>query len=175
MRLFVAVDMDPNIRSAVEKIQRQLEEPGLNVVEPQNLHLTLKFLGEVEEGQVRGIEERLAGIKIAPFEVEYTGVGAFPSMDYIRVVWIGMKGAGLQELAEKVRNALSEYPDDHPFSAHLTIARVKYRPQRLKDNLQRLADVKTGRQLVNEFRLKKSMLTPRGPVYGDVRAFRLEK
>ncbi|MBI2583499.1 MAG: RNA 2',3'-cyclic phosphodiesterase [Candidatus Aenigmarchaeota archaeon] len=173
MRLFMAIDLDPNIRRAVEKIQRQIEEPGLNVVRPENLHLTLKFLGEMEDVKVEGIIKQLEEVKMQPFEVEYSGIGAFPSLDYIRVIWIGINGEGLQELAGKVRNALSEYPDDHPFSAHLTIARVKHRPQRLGDNLQKLADVKIGKQLVSEFKLKKSTLTPQGPVYEDVKVFKL--
>ena len=172
MRLFIAVDLASELRANVEAVQKEIAEPALSLIPRVNLHTTLKFLGEVPDGEVESVITRLSLIKMNPFEVEYKGVGAFPSAQHARVVWIGIHGP-MNQLANKVKEALPQYSNDYPFKAHLTIARVRSQPVRLVDNLQRFRNYYVGKQVVNSFVLKKSVLGGGGPVYEDVQKFDL--
>lgn len=172
MRLFIAVDLASELKAKIEATQKQIAEPALSLVLAVNLHTTLKFLGEVPDNEVEDIIAKLALVNMKPFEVEYRDAGVFPSVKHARVVWIGIHGS-VDILAGKVKEALPMYPDDYPFKAHLTVARVRSQPERLNDNLQRLADYYIGKQTVDRFVLKKSVLRKGGLVYEDVKIFRL--
>lgn len=176
MRLFIAVELDEGLRSKIEDLQKQIDEEALKLVEPENLHVTLKFIGEVPDEKAGEIAEKLKAVKMPPFEMKIGGIGVFPDMNYIRIVWVGLEGA-LAELAGKVENALEglEYvkKSRYPFSGHLTIARVKRKPRYLAQKLQGLPAAGIGVQKVDRFFLIKSTLTPEGPVYERVAEFRL--
>jgi len=178
MRLFIAVEIDEPLREKLVGIQAQLLEPAVKPVERQNLHVTLKFLGEVSDEQVTAVLEALRNVKMAPFEVEIGGLGTFPPGRHrINVVWVDCKGP-LAELATRVEEALKPLgfqPDERGFSSHLTIARVKQRPERLAKAVEELKDTKIGKQLVDRFVLKQSTLTPTGPIYADVEVYKLTK
>jgi len=135
------------------------------------------------------IKSALAGISQKPFELELRGVGFFPaaSLDKarnIRVIWVGMeRGAeqlkALQEEVESEMHALG-FPFEKRFSAHVTLCRVK-KPLRPKNELRRvlkkieeLREVEAGKMLVDELKLKKSTLTPKGPIYEDLYVKKLE-
>lgn len=174
MRAFVAIDIAPELRGAIVDLQQRLAEPGLRLVEPANLHITLKFLGEIDETKLPEIISRLSSIRAAPFEIELGGLGAFPSPRYIRVVWIGIvNGARLARLAEAVAASLPEFGRKERFSGHLTICRVKTRPRQLPKKFEQFKDVTIGKQLVDCFCLKRSELKPAGPVYSNLAVFPL--
>src|SRR3989338_687305 len=127
MRCFVAVDLPEDVKSGVEQLQRKLSGTGISLTEKENLHYTLKFLGEIDENAVRKTETVLAVIaaEFNPFRVAVKGVGAFPDLTYIRVIWIG--GQELYELQKAVDEGLSgTFPRERDISPHLTIARVKF-------------------------------------------------
>ena len=172
MRLFIAVDLASELGAKVEAVQKEIAESALSLIPMVNLHTTLKFLGEVPDSEVEDITKSLSLIKMAPFEVEYKDIGAFPSAQHARVVWIGIHGP-MNQLADKVKEALPQYSNNYPFKAHLTIARVRSQPVRLVDNLQRFRNYYVGKQVVNSFVLKKSVLGGGGPVYEDVQKFDL--
>ncbi len=176
VRCFVAVDVeDPQIVARVASLQEQLVATGakLKLVEPQNLHLTLRFIGEVHQDVVERIVRALEGVEFGPFRVRFAGLGAFPDARRPRVVWVGVE-EGAEELAElsaKVNGALSKLKLPKPeeeFVPHLTLARVKGGVGDLPRLLQEAAHVEVGSMVVDRIRLKKSVLTPRGPVYSTL-------
>ncbi|MEM7813594.1 MAG: RNA 2',3'-cyclic phosphodiesterase [Candidatus Aenigmatarchaeota archaeon] len=175
MRLFVAVEIDEPLKDKVVGIQTRILEPAIKLVERQNLHLTLRFIGEVSEELTGKIREALRGVKMRPFEVEIGGVGTFPpGGKRVNVVWLDCKGQ-LAELAARVEEALAPLGirRDRGFVSHLTIARVKQRPIYLKERLECLGAAVIGRQVVDRFALKRSTLTPNGPIYEDVELYKL--
>jgi len=175
-RCFIAIDIheNPALRGFLEEL-RGLGK-SLKVVGPQNLHLTLRFLGDVPESSIDAIEgamrECVSGIE--PFTAVLSGAGAFPNANRPRVVWIGMEGEPLKQMASQLNGALAQLgfpPDRHGFSPHVTVARVKGPQQR--EALQRLLARERGKEFgvldVPEIRLKRSTLTPTGPIYETLR------
>jgi 2'-5' RNA ligase len=149
---------------------------NLKLVKPQNIHLTIRFLGDISPAMVDAIYEEMKQLSFTPFTVELTGLGAFPKLNYPRVVWAGIrKGANelknvFGQLEPRLRG-LGFKPDNKGFSPHLTIARV--RTGRNKDQLikliQELEDHEFGAVKAECVRLKKSDLTPKGPIYSTLR------
>lgn len=182
MRLFVAVDLNENVRRKLSQIQKELGSGGfdLKLVEPENLHLTLKFLGEVEESTLESIDREISeSVKgFHEFALHFEGIGYFGSERFVKVVWVGVKEGkeDFIKLAESLDKGLSFIrKDEHEKSPHLTIARVKSgrNVQELAREVKALRDVKVGEVLVKEIKLKKSVLTPDGPIYSDVKVFPL--
>lgn len=175
MRCFISVDLED--RGFVEKVmgvQRDLMGicKGLKPVEPQNLHITMRFLGEIDERMVDGICEAIGGIEFSPFEVELRGLGAFPKDGYANVIWIGIQDGRreLEGVAREIESRLMKIgipPDERGFSPHLTIARVKSPSCRakFKEFLSGSKGLEFGRILVDSIRLKRSELSPKGPTY----------
>lgn len=179
MRTFVALEISEEVRERLVRFQQRLLQgwASLKLVEPENLHLTLKFLGEVEEGRLGEVEEALRRgcSRASPFTMEVRGTGVFPSPQYVRVVWAGV-GEGWERVSSLQREVDRElgrlgFSRDTDFVPHLTLARVK----RVKDRGEFLRAVEGGRREefgrveVREVHLKKSVLTPRGPLYEDLR------
>jgi len=177
MRCFIAIELDSSFRFKIAEIQNRLAEDAIKPVEPQNLHLTLKFLGDMSEENVNEVVKVLSTIKFDAFEMELSGIGVFPSTDRINVIWIGATGR-VSELVREINLQLTKIgipEDDRAFEAHLTIARVKRKPEKLKERLKALENIHIGAQKVTSFVLKKSTLTSQGPIYEDVRKFELVK
>jgi len=128
MRLFIAFDIPEQVKTMLVSIQEKIKSDAkIKWVKAENMHLTLKFLGEVAEDKVEDIKKRLGAVKFKPFDVEVSEIGVFPSESYIRVIWVGLKDdKSMQELVKNVRSALPEFKDDYEFKAHLTIARIKF-------------------------------------------------
>ncbi len=174
MRLFVAVDIDDDLRHNFIPLLKLLSSfRGVKAVEPENLHITLKFLGEVNEVSAERIKDELGKIHFSPFEIEFSGIGFFPNPNYLRVVWVGVSGDGIYRLADDVEKRMRKlgFKKEKDFKAHLTVGRVKRIDSSSKTRLLRdLESYNTefGRMTVKDFRLKKSTLTPKGPVYEDV-------
>ena len=176
MRAFIAVDISEPLRAKIAEIQRILP-PDAKLVERENLHVTLKFLGKISEDQAVDIKSRMSDIakQFSPIDLHIRGMGAFPNLSYIRVVWLGCNA--LAALQKAVNMALPEFPEERETRPHLTIARI-----RSGKNIANLArfieenqDIDIGKMAVKEFCLKKSELTPHGPVYEDVGVFGLGK
>ena len=176
MRAFIAVELPEALRREVAALQDTLKATGADVkwVEPANLHLTLKFLGDIAEIRVTPITEalRTATRHVASFTMRLAGVGAFPSTRSPRVVWVGVKDgqAPLRELAEAVEQACAGagFPTEgRPFSPHLTIGRVRSqnRVAGLVKQLQVAAFQGTAPAPVGRLTLVQSTLSPRGPTY----------
>lgn len=192
MRAFIAVDLSEEIRRKIKEIQEDFARLGLHsalkFVKPNQAHQTVKFLGEVPDADVERVKDALAGISQQPFDIELRGVGFFPAASLekarnIRVIWAGMRSGAeqlkaLQEEVELAMHALG-FPFEKRFNAHVTLCRVK-KPLRSKNELGRvlkkigeLSDVEVGKMRVDELKLKKSTLTPKGPIYEDLYVKRL--
>jgi 2'-5' RNA ligase len=184
MRCFVAIKVGEAVRDLLGRVQEALRRADAHVkwVERENLHLTLKFLGDLDETRVESLEGLLSAeaARWKTMALEYAGIGTFPERGAPRVVWAGATGdverlAGLAAAVERHAEAVGVPPERHPFVAHLTIGRVKS-----DRNLKRLAaaidaqrQVPLGRDEVASFELFRSTLTSDGPVYDLLRSFDL--
>ncbi|MBI4895123.1 MAG: RNA 2',3'-cyclic phosphodiesterase [Candidatus Aenigmarchaeota archaeon] len=176
MRCFIAVDLADMLKAKIAEVQQKIADKGMSIVKPDNLHVTLKFLGELDELKVNKVCHVLAGIKQAIFEISLSGLGVFPSYKNPKVAWVGIEGKELKDLTNLIEQLLAEngFPkEDREFNAHLTIARIKDASRDFYKKSDGLKDVKIGKQVVKEFSLKKSTLLPTGPVYENIRKFDL--
>ncbi|MBI2183775.1 MAG: RNA 2',3'-cyclic phosphodiesterase [Thaumarchaeota archaeon] len=178
MRVFVAIDVGADdIVDRLRQVQENIIRTGADVklVEPHNMHFTVKFLGEVSEAVVHQVENGLSTLSFKAFNVKYRGLGVFPSPKRISVIWAGVEpdsAVKLNEVAEGVNGALREFSgnDRDSFQPHVTIARVKSgrERERLLEEVQGYSDTFFGEETVSSLKLKKSDLTPKGPIYADL-------
>lgn len=172
VRAFIAIPCPEEIKGEIIEIQTRIKDLGeLKLVEPENIHLTLKFLGEVDNGLIDRISEKLDLLsETEKFEISLKGLGAFPGQNYVRVIWVGIdKGADrIEELHGRIDSGLNSlgFPKDTRFNTHLTIARVRSIDKaRLKDILNKNSDKGFGSFPADRIELMKSTLTPKGPEY----------
>ena len=182
MRAFIALEVPAHVLDSLVEFQGEVKSSGadLKLVERENLHFTLKFLGEISDAQVSDASSRLAKLGLQGVEVEVKGVGAFPTTARPRVVWAGAapedEGA-VTSIADPVNESLRDIGerDERPFRAHITLARVRspVNTKQLVDLLSRNTQRSFGKAKLTEFKLKSSVLTPGGPIYEDVGVYRL--
>jgi 2'-5' RNA ligase len=183
LRAFVAIEIpNPKVMDALVAFQRELSatHADLKLVERENLHFTVKFLGEITAGQAAEADRRLRDVRMAGTTVSVRGAGAFPSLSRPRVVWAGVAREDSQKvvaIAEPITRSLKGIgeEDSRPFQAHLSLARVRSGAnwQDLEALLRASADRLFGSAEIGEFKLKSSVLTPRGPIYNDVGVYPL--
>ncbi|TQQ81361.1 RNA 2',3'-cyclic phosphodiesterase [Halonotius terrestris] len=179
MRLFVSVDLPPSLADAVADVQAPLADcAGLRLTHPTQAHFTLKFLGDTDPDRVAEIEAALetavADAGIDPFDCTVGGLGVFPSLEYISVVWVGVRDgdAALTAVADAVEAELTDIgfeSEDHEFTPHVTLARMD--DTRGKSTVQDLVagtDPTVGTFHVDAIRLTESTLTDDGPAYETV-------
>ncbi len=184
IRSFIAVDLPDEITEKLWKIAVLLDNPGINPVKRENMHITLKFLGNTDQTTLERIAERLKSkINLNPFFLEISGLGAFPGERNPRVVWAGTgDGAeNMKQLASIVDNTAGKFGfrrERRPFVPHSTIARVKRTTGEtralIKDVIRKYSDANFGKFMVEAIKIKKSTLTREGPIYEDLHILRLE-
>lgn len=177
IRAFVAVDVGETVRERAAAWCRHLAATGPDYrwVQPENYHVTLKFLGAVEPAVLSRVEPVLGqtAAAVRPFELRFQGLGCFPGWTNPRVLWVGV-AEGQSELALLARavdrglSALGFAPEERPFRGHLTVARQ--RSDRgladLRDAAQAIGpDAPAGTHLVTAILLLESKLSPAGPAY----------
>jgi len=168
----------------VEKSVRLREEAGLFIhgkwTQPQNLHVTLQFVGEVDRSTLAELLKTTQEVAASfrPFRITYKGLGVFPNPKRPRILWVGVDaGAGtLKRLARAVEQANRRVknirPDTKPFHPHVTICRMKRVDNRkLKTLMKRYQNFVFGEEVVNKIALIKSTLTPEGPIYAPIEVF----
>lgn len=182
MRCFVAVPVAPTVRARLRAVQEELRRTGADVswVAEKNFHLTLKFLGEIDEAAaetLKGLVRPLAARRPRP-KLAYAGFGTFPERGAPRIVWAGCAGdtAALADLAAAVERAAQTVgvpPERRPFAAHLTLGRVRS-PRggaALRAALERHARTEFGLDRPAAAVLYRSTLTPEGPIYEPLAEF----
>ncbi len=176
MRCFVAIDINDPLRQRLINLQKELAPLIIgNLVEPENLHFTLKFLGEINDEQVNDVIGNLSDIanNFEKFSIDLAGIGAFPSKSYIKVLWVG--APRLFNLQKAVCGSLESFGKERDITPHLTVARIKNvkDKNRLTEFFRKYENINFGTLTVSNIKLKKSELAAKGPIYEDVAAFDL--
>lgn len=180
MRLFVSVDLPPSLSEAVAAVQDEFRHTGLRLTDPTQAHFTLTFLGDTDPERVdeihSAIEAAVDTANVDPFDCTIGGLGVFPSIEYITVIWAGVRedrGATeltrLHDALETKLTALGFETDDHEFTPHITLARMN--DARSKSQIQQVVretDPTIGTFRVETVRLTESRLTEEGPQYETV-------
>lgn len=168
MRLFLAIDIPDEIKEKIIAIQNQMKnEIPANYVERENLHITLKFIGEVKEIEML---DPLHEIGFEPFKISLSQVGVFPNEEYIRVIWIGID-KGADQINRLHQNIESKIPFERSekYHPHITIARVR---SKIHNRSKKLLNTGLDDEFeVKKFILYKSTLTPSGPVYQKLASY----
>jgi 2'-5' RNA ligase len=180
-RGFIAVDVGPFPKIIEFENQIKDTDADVKLVDPKNVHITLKFLGDTDENLVDRIEEimKKSVEKIKPFEIKLKGAGVFPNKNYIKVMWIGINDTeNLKKISNGIDEQLSKIgfeKEKRDFSAHLTLARVKTpkNKDKLLQIVEKYRETDFTKIKIDSIRLKQSELTPKGPIYTTVREVRL--
>jgi len=182
-RAFIAIDID-SFPKLIE-FENEVKNTGANlkIVEPKNVHITLKFLGDTDKDLIDQIEEimKKAVKGLNPFEIQLKNIGAFPNQNYIKVIWIGIENVeNIRVISNKIDEKLSQLgfkKEKREFSAHLTIARVKSakNKEKLIQIINKYQNVEFTSFIVKSIKLKKSELTPKGPIYTTLKEIKIEE
>ena len=167
-RLFIAIDLPAAIRNNLGAMSFGI--PGAKWVDPQQIHLTVRFIGDVDGTIFLDIKEALTQVESPSFPMALKGVGHFPPRGKPRVLWVGIEqNPSLQSLKKRIDAILAGVglaPEGRKFSPHITLARLKNSP------VQKVANFLAGNGLfsqepfeVREFKLYSSTLTPKGAIH----------
>lgn len=164
-RLFVAIDPPLAIRERLAALCRGL--PGARWVEPEQLHLTLRFIGDVDGSVLTSVREALAEVRAEALSLQLEGIGFFPPRGNPRVVWVGIrKNEPLLRLHHRIESVLVRAglaPEERKYSPHITLARLKNTPaSRIGAYLAQHGLFSSEEFQVNEFLLYSSVLNSRG-------------
>jgi RNA 2',3'-cyclic 3'-phosphodiesterase len=181
IRSFIAFDIqNEGITNRIAATQKLLMQTNadLKLVEPKNIHITVRFLGAMAPEMVDKVYEVMKKAKFIPFNIQLQGLGVFPTVNYPRVVWAGITLGAEQlrsifEQLEPMLHDLGFAPEPEGFNPHLTIARVRSgtNKQRLVDFVERHQEYEFGNIKANCLRLKKSQLSPMGPIYTTLKEY----
>ncbi len=188
IRSFIAIELPAEVRKGLSRLQDELKAGGhapVKWVNPENIHLTLKFLGSIPADKTESVTGAMADAArgIPPFRLEVRGLGVFPDLKRVRVVWVGVSGelARLSQLQKSIESRLAPFgftPEARPFSPHLTLARV--REQASADELFSFGRLIAGTGFtaayafnVDAVNLMKSQLTGTGAIYSCINSARL--
>jgi len=178
VRSFISIDLeDQQILSRITSILSSLQSLGgdLKPVERENIHLTLKFLGNVPTPRLSEVKSSLQQLIFPLFTAEIKGAGAFPNLNHMNVIWVGVEEGWSQveqiyEQVEKLLSVLGFRRENRPFSPHITIARVRSGRKRdeIANFLRHLGNESFGTITVDKVRLKQSILSSSGPKYSTL-------
>lgn len=183
MRCFLGSKLDESLVDDVKEVKDAFRETNADIkfVKDENLHFTVKFLGEMEKDRIEKIdriEEVLRNYN--PFRIELRGVGVFPSKGYIKVIWIGVgegeeKFKGMLEGIDKVLSRQGFEEEKNEIVPHLTIGRVKSgkNKDRIISKVKELKERVIGKMNLKKITLFKSDLTPEGPIYKKLKDYEL--
>lgn len=185
MRLFVAIELPDEVLRQISGVRAKLDRGFRDItwVRPEGIHLTIKFLGEVDEERVSVLTDALDAAKqgVMPFTVKVGRIGAFPDMSRPRVLWAGVDGkGGLIQLQRNIEDALFKLgfeKETRPFSPHLTLCRIKSFKEgsRLAALALELKGAPDAEFKVSSYALIKSVLSPKGAEYSIVKRFILDE
>ena len=173
MRAFVAIDIsNESVKNQIKKFQTEIDI-NAKPVESKNFHFTLQFLGEISHDMSQEIIQSLMAIKFSSFQIDLKGIGTFPKSKFPRIVWIGTGEKGkemLIRLAKDVEEKLKPHGffADKPFKPHVTVFRIKKKTGGISEKLDSTEPRFFGTQDITSIQLKKSEITPKGPVYTNL-------
>lgn len=183
VRAFIAIELNDQVKQAIREFQDQLKPLGCDIswVKPENIHLTLKFLGDVKPKMIAPLTGALAEVcrGIQPIQTQLTELGVFPDIRRPRVLWAGLEDTGgkLTRLTTAVEDALGHIgfkKEIRPFQAHITVGRIRTNRKLpvLIQELQSYVLPAAHEEIILSFTLFKSTLTSQGPIYEKLKEFR---
>ncbi len=177
IRLFVALAIPETLRPRLSMLCAGV--PGARWVRPENYHLSLRFVGEVEHGVADDVDAALGMVSAAPFEIGLAGVGCFGKADAARLLWAGVEpSAGLNQLQAKVEAAVERAglpAEQRRFSPHVTLGRPRRAPAvRVERFVADHGDFRAGLFAIDRFILYSSFLSSSGAIYTPEAEYRLE-
>lgn len=182
IRAFLAIDLDDDLKPKINRVIKEFKQIDTKIkyVELTNLHFTLKFFGDIDTEGLQLLESKIANVvsEFKPFNIKIKGCGAFPNNSHIKVIWVGIDD---DKVLKELHDALDKefvklgFDKDRKFSSHLTIGRMKSAKNKamVKSTIEEYGDVEIGEMEVSHITLKKSTLTPSGPIYDDLKIFEL--
>ncbi|MGB9797989.1 MAG: RNA 2',3'-cyclic phosphodiesterase [bacterium] len=173
IRCFIALLLPEEIKKKAVEVQNRLRKANADVkwVEKENLHITLRFLGEIEEDKVEKVKRLMeeVGRKFSSPRLVFRGIGAFPDLRRPRVVWVGGEADMLLKIAEELEKGVRNIgiPPEKPFSFHLTLGRVRSGKNlgQLTKAMEEVGDIYLGEMVAEKMTLMQSLLLPQGPQY----------
>jgi 2'-5' RNA ligase len=178
-RAFIAIEFPDSVIKEIARVQELVSKTKLTgkMTELENLHLTLKFLGEIDDSQVSMVKKRLNEIKFETMKLKLGKIGTFSVRGNPRIVWIKIEGKGIYDLQKKIDLVLKDegFALEERFMGHLTIARVRYVKDKkgFLEHVNKIHVKPVGFEC-SEFKLKKSELKPIGPTYSDIEIYKSE-
>ncbi len=184
IRSFLAIELPRAILKRIEEVQEDLKQSHSDVrwVNPEKIHLTLKFFGNIEEGKVEPIVKSIEELihATSPFHLMVIGVGAFPHLKNPRVIWMGLRDGeevltSFQKQLETQLGNIGIQPEDRPFHPHLTLGRMRSNKgkEELLKRMEKYIEERFGDIHVERVILFKSDLRPSGPIYTPLREIKL--
>ena len=179
-RAFLAIDIDKKLIPPIKNIQEEFKKTNTNIkyVEIKNIHLTLKFFGNINEKMIDKISIATENTlkKYNSLKINIKGTGTFPNENHIKVIWIGItKNPILNNLQHELDEEFEKlgFKKEKNYSHHLTIGRMKSpkNKEEIKEKLNTFKNTKIGEMKIREISLKKSELTPNGPIYSNIKTF----
>jgi 2'-5' RNA ligase len=169
MRLFVAVDIPDDILGRVCDAAKELADPNVKTIPRENLHITLAFLGEMEQDEA---EKVLAGISFEPGDVTLKGAGVFPNPEFVKIAWVGVEGREMKRNADKLIKAF-RIGEGRESKLHLTVARVYGKTDRVKAFAEKHAAADFGTFRPDAICLYESVLKKPNPEYRLIKRYGL--
>jgi len=178
MRAFISIELPENVKAGIFHTFEKLKGSGFcsgNFVEKNNLHLTLKFLGDISEEDAEKIAQKLSEIDFRKFAAETGEISFFPNEDYVKVIWVELVSKeifGIKKIIEEKLSEIGIPKEEREFSSHITVARIK----NIKDKVkfaEKIKDLKSEKYffIIDELSLIKSELTKEGPKYKVLKNF----
>jgi RNA 2',3'-cyclic 3'-phosphodiesterase len=181
MRAFIAIDLAPEVKNNILSLMdecKRIQNKFIKYVEDENIHLTLKFLGDAKPEILNQLGKELENIKIGAFQIKSAGTGAFPNVFFPKVIWAGIaENEDLKKLFDQIESEAEKYgfsKEDRIFHPHITLARLNGAVSRdLTGFLKEHKNSDMGVSRITEFSIYQSELTPDGPIYTRLKSIPL--
>ena len=171
MRCFLAIELTEELKEDIEKLQKNFKIEGIKLVEKENLHITVKFLGDIDEETLEKIKN--LDLSIHPIKTPIKELGVFPNENYIKIIWVGAPKLTniLKEIDEKILEL--GFKKERRYIPHITIGRVKFIKNKkdLKEKIEKYKTVKFGNLEVKNIVLISSQLTEKGAIYTTIKKY----
>ena len=182
VRSFLAIELEEDLVPKILDVQKEFKKTNTNIkyVPSKNMHFTLKFFGNIDSDMVDDISAAIEKVikNYSSFDLNIKNCGCFPNKNVIKVLWLGLdEGSPIKSLQKDLDKEFKKlgFKKERNFISHLTIGRVKSpkNKKEIKETIEKLEDIEIGQMNVSKISLKKSTLTPQGPIYEDIKVFEL--
>ena len=182
VRSFLAIELEEDLVPKILDVQKEFKKTNANIkyVPSENMHFTLKFFGNVDGEMIEDISDSVERVikNYTSFDLNIKNCGCFPNKDVIKVLWLGLEeGSPIKSLQKDLDKEFKKhgFKKERNFISHLTIGRVKSpkNKKEIRNTIEKSEDIEIGQMTVSKICLKKSTLTPQGPIYEDIKVFKL--